>query len=126
MSTEQEPPPEPYLLSGGAALGQRDASVEQPRVSALVLGEGLSHRPAALEHLHLLVLLQGDLQPLLGPQHLLLQRQLQFLLGAGGGVIKDTSYYLVKLLSTLPPRPHSQDRLCEMCVMSLFMGYVGL
>ena len=78
--TEKNPTPDPYLLSGGAALGKGDAPVEQPRVGALVLGEGLAHRPAALEHLHLLVLLQRDLQPLLGPQHLLLQRELQFLL----------------------------------------------
>lgn len=46
---------------------------------AYVLVEDLLDCQAAFKHLHLFLLLQHHLQPLLSPQDLLLQRRLQFL-----------------------------------------------
>lgn len=70
-----------YLLLGCAAVGQRDAFEEQALVRGHVLVEDLLDAHAALKHLHLLLLLQRHLQPLLGSQDLLFQRGLQFLCG---------------------------------------------
>lgn len=68
-----------YLLPGRAAVQQRDALVDQALVGATVLAEDLLHRQAVLKHLHLFLLLQRHLQPLLSLQDLVLQRRLQLL-----------------------------------------------
>lgn len=68
-----------YLLPGRAAVQQRDALVDQALVGALLLAEDLLHCQAALKHLHLFLLLQRHLQPLLSLQDLVLQRLLQLL-----------------------------------------------
>lgn len=68
-----------YLLPGRAAVQQRDALVDQALVGASVLAEDLLHRQAVLKHLHLFLLLQRHLQPLLSLQDLVLQRRLQLL-----------------------------------------------
>lgn len=68
-----------YLLPGRAAVQQRDALVDQALVGASVLAEDLLHCQAVLKHLHLFLLLQRHLQPLLSLQDLVLQRCLQLL-----------------------------------------------
>ncbi len=68
-----------YLLPGRAAVRQRDAFVDEALVGAFVLVEDLLDRQAAFKHLHLFLLLQRHLKPLLSSQDLLLQRRLQFL-----------------------------------------------
>lgn len=78
--------PHLYLLPGCTAVGQGDAFVDEALVGALVLVEDLLHRQAALEHLHLFLLLQRHLQPLLSSQDLLLQRRLQFLQRQSGAI----------------------------------------
>ena len=78
--------PHLYLLPGRTAVGQGDAFVDEALVGALVLVEDLLHRQAALEHLHLFLLLQRHLQPLLSSQDLLLQRRLQFLQRQSGAI----------------------------------------
>lgn len=70
-----------YLLPGCTAVQQRDALVDQALVGALLLAEDLLHCHAALKHLHLLLLLQRHLQPLLSLQDLVLQRLFQLLHG---------------------------------------------
>ena len=74
----------PHLLPGRTAVGQQHAAVLQALVGPLVLVEDLLRCQAALEHLHLLLLLQRHLQPLLCRQHLLLQRRLLLLWGHKG------------------------------------------
>lgn len=68
-----------YLLPGCAAVRQRDAFVDEALVGAYVLIEDLLNRQAAFKHLHLFLLLQCHLKPLLSSQDLLLQGRLQFL-----------------------------------------------
>lgn len=68
-----------YLLPGSAAVRQRNAFVDQALVGAQVLIEDLPNRQAALKHLHLFLLLERHLEPLLGSQDLLLQGRLEFL-----------------------------------------------
>lgn len=68
-----------YLLLGGTEVGDGDAPVGEARAGALVLVEDLLGGQAALEHLHLLLRLQVDLQPLLRLQQVALQRGLELL-----------------------------------------------
>lgn len=68
-----------YLLPGRAAVQQRNAFVDETLVGAFVLAEDLLNGRAVFKHLHLFLLLQRHLQPLLSLQDLLLQRHLQFL-----------------------------------------------
>lgn len=68
-----------YLLLGRAAVWQGDAFVDEGLVGVFVLVEDLLDGQAAFEHLHLFLLLERHLQPLLGSQDLLLQGGLQFL-----------------------------------------------
>ena len=70
---------DPYLLPGSTAVWKRDAFVDETLVGAYVLVEDLPSRQAAFKHLHLFLLLQRHLEPLLSLQDLLLQRHLQLL-----------------------------------------------
>lgn len=54
-----------YLLLGSTEVRDGDATVSQALAGALVLVEDLLCGQTALEHLHLLLCFQVDLQPLL-------------------------------------------------------------
>lgn len=61
-----------YLLPWCAAVWQGDAFVDKTLVGAYVLVEDLLNRQAVFKHLHLFLLLQRHLKPLLSSQDLLL------------------------------------------------------